>query len=93
MNKQKLDLVILAGGRGSRIKKITNIIPKPLIKFNKKPLLTLILNNISKYSFKKIYILAGYKGAKIYKKYNNKYFNFNKVECIIEKKDLALLEQ
>jgi D,D-heptose 1,7-bisphosphate phosphatase len=89
INLKKLAVVILAGGRGSRIKKITNNIPKALIKFNNKPLLTLILNNISKYSFKKIYILAGYKGAKIYKKYNSKYFNFNKVECIIEKKRLG----
>jgi D-glycero-D-manno-heptose 1,7-bisphosphate phosphatase len=89
INLKKLAVIILAGGRGTRIKKITNIIPKPLIKFNNKPLLTLILNNISKYNFKKIYILAGYKGAKIYKKYNNKYFNFNKVECVIEKKRLG----
>lgn len=89
MDFKKTIVLILAGGRGLRIKRITNQIPKPLIRFNNKPILTLILNNIAKYSFKKIIILAGYKGSQIYKKYHNKYFNFNKVECLIEKKRLG----
>jgi len=89
MDFKKTIVLILAGGRGLRIKRITNQIPKPLIRFNNKTILTLILNNIAKYSFKKIIILAGYKGSQIYKKYHNKYFNFNKVECLIEKKRLG----
>jgi D-glycero-D-manno-heptose 1,7-bisphosphate phosphatase len=89
MDFKKIIVLILAGGRGLRIKHITNQIPKPLIRFNNKPILTLILNNITKYSFKKIIILAGYKGSQIYKKYHNKYFNFNKIECLIEKKRLG----
>lgn len=86
MNFRNTDVFILAGGRGSRIKDLTNRIPKPLIKFNNKPVLSLILNHVSKYNFKKIFILAGYKGAQIYKKYHNKYYNFIKINCIIEKK-------
>jgi D-glycero-D-manno-heptose 1,7-bisphosphate phosphatase len=89
MNFQNTDIIILAGGRGSRINEITSKIPKPLIKFDKKPLLGLILNNISKYNFNKIFILVGYKGNKIYKKYHNKYFNFTKIHCVIEKKRLG----
>ena len=89
MNFKDTDIIILAGGRGIRIKEITSKIPKPLIKFNKKPLLGLILNNISKYNFNKIFILAGYKGNKIYKKYHNQYFNFSKIHCITEKKRLG----
>jgi D-glycero-D-manno-heptose 1,7-bisphosphate phosphatase len=89
MNFKKTIVLILAGGRGLRIKRITNQIPKPLIKFNNKTILTIILNNIAKYNFKKIIILAGYKGSQIYKKYHNKYFNFNKVECLIEKRRLG----
>ena len=89
MDFKKTIVLILAGGRGLRIKKITNRIPKPLIRFNNKPILSLIINNISKYQFKKIIILAGYKGKQIYRKYHNKYYNFNKVECLIEKKRLG----
>ena len=89
MNFKKIIVLILAGGRGSRIRTITNQIPKPLIRLNNKPILSLILNNIARYNFKKIIILAGYKGSQIYKKYNNKYINFNKIECLIEKKRLG----
>jgi NDP-sugar pyrophosphorylase family protein len=89
MNFKKTSLLILAGGKGSRIRKITKKNPKALIKFNKKPLLTLIINNLSKYNFKEIIILAGYKGIQIKKKYHNKIFNLIKVKCIIEKKRLG----
>ena len=58
---QKTDLVILAGGYGSRIKKYLKDKPKPLLKFQNKPFLDLILNHYSKFPFEKIFILAGYK--------------------------------
>ena len=56
----KKDLIILAGGTGSRIKNITKKIPKPLIEINKKPFLDIILRNFAKYDFENIYILGGY---------------------------------
>ena len=36
MNKKKIDLVILAGGKGSRIKEYLHGFPKPMLKFNNK---------------------------------------------------------
>jgi hypothetical protein len=41
---KKLDLIILAGGKGSRIKNFTRLIPKALIKFDNKPILKYIIN-------------------------------------------------
>jgi NDP-sugar pyrophosphorylase family protein len=76
----KIDLIILAGGIGSRIKKITKKIPKPLIKINNKIFLEILIRNFSKYNFENIHILAGYKGRQIYKKFNNKIFNFIKIQ-------------
>ena len=64
---KNIDLVILAGGKGSRIKKFLKNKPKPMIKFNKKFFLDYLLKNLSKYSFNKIYILAGYKNEIILK--------------------------
>jgi D,D-heptose 1,7-bisphosphate phosphatase len=84
----KVDLVILAGGIGNRIKKFTKKTPKPLIKINNKTFLEILIRNFSKYNFENIYILAGYKGQQIYKKFHNKIFNFVKVKCFIEKKKL-----
>jgi D-glycero-D-manno-heptose 1,7-bisphosphate phosphatase len=79
------DLVILVGGLGSRIKHITKKIPKPLIKFGKYSFLQNLINYYAKFNFNKIYLLAGYKGEKIKKKFNNKKINLTPIECIIEK--------
>ena len=85
----RIDLIILAGGRGSRISKFTKKNPKPLIKFNKKYFLSYLINHYSKYPFQKIFILAGFKGQQIFNKFNNKIYNGIEIECIIEKKELG----
>ena len=86
---QKLDLVLLVGGYGSRISKYTKKTPKPIIEINKRNFLSYIINHYSKYCFNNIYLLAGYKGEKIRKLYDNKLHNLIKVNCIIEKKKLG----
>lgn len=85
---KKIDLIILAGGKGSRIKNFTDKTPKPLLKFDNRSILQYIINYYSKFDFNKIFILAGYKGNQIYKKYNNKIANLIKIKVIIEKKPL-----
>lgn len=62
------DLVILAGGKGSRIKKYLKGSPKPMAKFFGYNFLDLVLFKVSKYLFENIYIIAGYKGSLIKKK-------------------------
>jgi len=83
---QNLDLVILAGGLGKRISFITKKTPKPLIKFGKLSFLNHIINFYAKYNFNKIYILAGYKGELIKKKFDGKKINLTPIKCIVEKK-------
>ena len=85
----KNDLIILAGGRGLRLKKYTKTIPKPLLKVNKISMIENILNQFSRYDFNKIYILTGYKGNLIKKKIHKKIFNFNEITCLKEKKLLG----
>ena len=86
---KKYDVVILAGGKGSRIKKYLNDIPKPLLKINNLYFLDYLINNISKYYINKIYILAGFKGEKIKRIYNNKEVNLVPIKVLIEKKVLG----
>jgi D,D-heptose 1,7-bisphosphate phosphatase len=83
---KNLDLVILAEGFGSKLGEITKATPQPMLKFKKYTFIDYLLMQISKYSFNKIYIIAGYKGIKIYKKYNKKKINLTKIEVLIEKK-------
>lgn len=90
LNKfKKLDLVILAGGKGSRIRNKLNNLPKPMVKFQKRDFLQYVLNSYSKFPFKKIYILAGYRSNFIFKKYHKKEINFIKIECLKEEKLLG----
>ena len=84
-----LDLVILAGGKGSRIKKYLNGLSKPMSRFNNKYFIEYIIQNYSKYNFNKIYILAGYRSNHIIRKFDKKIYNFIEIECLKEKKLLG----
>ena len=79
----------MAGGKGSRIKNYLNKKPKPLIKINNFVFLDLLIKKVCKYNFNRLYILAGYRGSQIKKKYHKKSFNFVKTEVMIEKKALG----
>ena len=83
---KNLDLVILAGGKGTRIKKYLHNNPKPMVKFNEIFFLQYLINIYSKYPINKIFILTGYKSDIIFKNFHNKNFNFTNVVCIKEKK-------
>jgi len=86
---KKIDVVILAGGKGSRIKKFLKNKPKPLAKFGNFFFLDYLLNNIAKYPIRKIFIIAGYKGNQIFKTYNKKEINLVPIQVLIEKKPLG----
>ena len=79
------DLIILAGGKGTRLKKYLNGKPKPLVKIQNKPFLDYLLFNVSKFNFNKILILAGHKGKLIKDLYHNTSVNLSKIEVVIEK--------
>ena len=85
---KRIDLIILAGGKGSRISKITKRVPKPMIKFNNLPFIKHLLNFYSKYNFENIYILAGYK-SKIIENYFSKLKRINSVNIkVLKEKNL-----
>ena len=88
-NFPKIDVVILAGGKGSRIKKYLNNSSKPMLNFEGKPFIDYIIKKISSYPINHIYILAGYKGKKIFDKYNKTHQNFVPISCYIEKSALG----
>ena len=89
INFKNTDVVILAGGKGTRIKKFLKNYPKPMLKFNNKNFLVYLINQISKYNFRKIFLLTRYKSEIIERKFKNKIINFIKIECIKEKKPMG----
>ena len=57
--------IILAGGFGTRLGEITNIIPKPMVKIGSKPILFHIMKYISGFNHKEFYLALGYKSEVI----------------------------
>ncbi len=61
-------VLIMAGGKGSRLDPFTKILPKPLIPVGDKPIIEIIMNSFNKYGFNNFIISLNYK-AEIIKLY------------------------
>lgn len=59
--KINMPVVIMAGGLGTRLKPLTNIIPKPLIPLNDKTILELIMDQFQEIGCDYFYISVNYK--------------------------------
>ena len=67
--------IILAGGRGKRLRPITDNIPKPLILINEKPLIERTIKYLKRYGITEIIISSGYK-SNLIEKFLKKKKNF-----------------
>jgi len=86
---ENIDLVILAGGKGTRIKELLGVYPKPMVKFNGKHFIQYILNTACKYNFKRIIILCGYRHQILFKRFHKKLINLTEILCIRERELLG----
>ena len=81
--------VIMAGGRGKRLKPLTNNIPKPMLKVGNKPILLTIIEKFKDNGYKKIILCVNYKSEII----KNFFGNGNKfgveIEYVNEKKRMG----
>lgn len=59
--KINLPVIIMAGGKGTRLKPITNIIPKPLIPLGEKTILELILDQFEEIGCSRFFMSVNYK--------------------------------
>ncbi len=63
--------VILAGGKGTRLKDIVSDIPKPMVEVGGKPMLELQVELLKRYGITEIVMLVGYKGEVIEEYFGN----------------------
>jgi len=68
-----MNVVILAGGFGTRLSEETEIKPKPMLEIGEKPILWHLMKYFSYYGFNEFIICCGYKGY-IIKEYFANYF-------------------
>ncbi len=80
-----MKVVILAGGKGTRLSEYTKLIPKPMMKIAKIPIIVRIIKYYYKFGFKDFIIATGYK-----KKVIEKYFSKNLKNLNIKTIDTGL---
>jgi NDP-sugar pyrophosphorylase family protein len=81
--------MILSGGRGKRLRPLTDTIPKSLIPINNTPIIEWSINYLKKFGITDIILCTGYKTKQI-EDYLNKKNNFGcKIEYSVEKEVLG----
>lgn len=96
-----MDAIILCGGYGTRLKKISKGIPKPLITINKIPFIQYLINNLNKNGISNIYLATSYKSflfERLFKNSNNIHIVKEQVKvgtggaivnCLLKKKKIT----
>lgn len=72
-----LDAVIMAGGKGVRLKPYTNDTPKPMLELAGKPILAHNIDRLVKYGIKNIYISVNHLKEQIIDYINDNYKGYN----------------
>lgn len=58
---KNVPVVIMAGGKGTRLLPYTNVLPKPLIPVGNKPIIERIIEQFRKFGCNKFYLILNYK--------------------------------
>ena len=82
----KISLVVMAGGKGVRLKPFTDIFPKPLIPVNNIPAAEQIINSFRENGVNKIFFSVNFKKDLIKSYFKDKPYKINYIE---EKKSLG----
>lgn len=69
---ENIDVVILCGGLGTRLRNIIHDRPKPMAKINHHPFLDILVEYLCRYGCKRIILCTGYKGDFVRRYYDNK---------------------
>ena len=91
MKNSTTKIVILCGGRGSRLGSETKSMPKPLVEINNQPILLFIMRHFMKYNLNNFILALGYKGFKIKEYFAN--YNMHKYDLTIKKNKLGYFDK
>lgn len=86
--KIKVPVVIMAGGKGTRLDPFTKILPKPLIPIGDKPIIELIMDKFHEYGMEDFYVTLNHK-SKMIKAYFEEFKTKYKITYIDEDKPLG----
>jgi len=86
-----IDVVFMAGGRGERLKPLTDELPKPMLKIGEKPILEHNVNRLRQYGVDDFWISINYKGEIIQDYFGNGKETNIQIEYVIEDTPLGTI--
>jgi len=84
---EDIDTVILCGGLGTRLKDLTQNLPKPMVDIHGQPFLDILINYASSFGFNRFILCSGYKAEVISKYYSEKK---DGIEYVFSKEEVPL---
>lgn len=86
-----MKVVILAGGKGTRISEESRLRPKPMVEIGGRPILWHIMRQYAAYGFQEFVICCGYKGHMIKEYFVNYYQNNSQLEISLKNQEARVL--
>lgn len=86
-----LDALVMAGGRGSRLRPMTDTVPKPLLKVGDKAIIDHNIDRLRSFGIDDFHISVRYLGEQLEDHYNQRALNGTKVNFIWEEEALGTL--
>lgn len=83
----KIDVVILCGGEGKRLRPIISGRPKPMCEFGGRPFLSILMEYIASFGFRRFILCTGYMGGMVKKYYSAKKWPW---EAVFSQERIAL---
>ena len=90
--QEKLDVpvIIMAGGKGTRLDPFTRILPKSLIPIGDKPIIEIIMDKFNEYNINEFHLIVNYK-ARMIKFYFDEANTTYKINYVEEKKPMGTI--
>lgn len=89
--KNKATALVLCGGKGERLRPLTESTPKPLVHLKGRPILSYLLDHIKKFNITDVVIAAGFQAEKIYEFFEHNHRDLN--VTIVNSGDVDIIER
>ena len=89
--KTNVTALILCGGKGERLRPLTESTPKPLVCINNRPILSYLLDHIKSYEISDVVVATGYLSGKIQEFFKSSFTELN--VKIVNSGDADILER
>lgn len=88
-----MKVVILAGGKGTRISEESRLRPKPMVEIGGKPILWHIMRQYASFGYDEFIVCCGYKGHMIKEYFVNYYQNQSHIEISLENHKTQVIKE